>query len=119
MDSNVSQRIVCPKNISVEEGNTLTSIATELHIAVDKLLSNNPNLTCKSASKDADGFCTDDAGKRRTSGGDLIYPGDKITIPSIFSYETMMVLKDWLQNHPAQSSTEEGFIPAYGDHVRF
>jgi LysM repeat protein len=60
------------KTVTVKPGDNLYKIARENGISLDELKAANPHLF-------QDG--KDDAGKKRSSGGNLIYPGDQIVIP--------------------------------------
>lgn len=65
---------------TVEGGDTLSSIAAKKHVSVAALRDANPQVTCETE----DSVCVDDEGDKRTGGGDLIYPGDVLTIPRQF-----------------------------------
>lgn len=65
---------------TVQNGDTLSSIAAQEHVSVAALRAANPQVTCESG----DSVCVDDEGDKRTGGGDLIYPGDVLTIPRQF-----------------------------------
>lgn len=68
------------RDYTVQDGDTLSSIAAQEHVSVAALRAANPQVTCESK----DSVCVDDEGAKRTSGGDLIYPGDVLTIPRQF-----------------------------------
>ncbi|MBO9539824.1 LysM peptidoglycan-binding domain-containing protein [bacterium] len=60
------------ETVTVKAGDTLSKIARANGVTLDEIKQANPDLF--QDGKDA-------TGKRRTSGGALIYPGDQITIP--------------------------------------
>lgn len=60
------------KEVTVQAGDTLGKIAKANGVTLAELKEANPDLFKAG---------TDSTGKRRTAGGDLIYPGDKVKLP--------------------------------------
>jgi LysM repeat protein len=61
-----------PQTITVKPGDTLSKIARQNNVSLDEIKQANPELF-----KDG----KDSAGKTRSAGGNLIYPGDTIALP--------------------------------------
>ncbi len=61
-----------PQSITVKPGDTLSKIARQNNVSLEEIKQANPELF-----KDG----KDSAGKTRSAGGNLIYPGDKVVLP--------------------------------------
>lgn len=91
--------------VTVTEGDTLSAIAAECGETTTDVLAANPQLAHSSADQP------------RTAGGDLIYPGDTVVMPS-FARDLHEMINNIYPNKIEIPKIKELNIPPHGEYLK-